>query len=87
VFDYMAAGCPIVAAAAGETADLVVRADCGWTVEPERPDDLARLLITLSDTSPATLRQKGQNGRAFVGRHYLRSELAANLQQVFAKAG
>jgi glycosyltransferase involved in cell wall biosynthesis len=86
VLDYMAAGCPIVAAAQGETAALVARADCGWSVEPERPDDLARLLISLSETSPATLRQKGENGRVHVGRHYLRSELAANLQQVFARA-
>jgi glycosyltransferase involved in cell wall biosynthesis len=86
VFDYMAAGCPIVAAAEGETADLVKRADCGWSVGPERPDDLARLLLSLSELSAATLRQKGENGRAYVGKHYLRSELAANLQQVFAQA-
>jgi glycosyltransferase involved in cell wall biosynthesis len=86
VFDYMAAGCPIVAAAQGETADLVARADCGWSVGPERPDDLAHLLVTLSEHSAATLHQKGSNGRAFVGKHYLRSTLAANLQQVFARA-
>ena len=86
VFDYMAAGCPIVAAAVGETAALVERADCGWSVPPERPDDLARLLARLCELSPAALRQKGSNGRAYVGKHYLRSELAANLQQVFAQA-
>ena len=86
VFDYMAAGCPIVAAAAGETAALVERADCGWSVGPERPDELARLLVSLSELSGATLRQKGERGRAFVGKHYLRSKLAAGLNQVFANA-
>jgi glycosyltransferase involved in cell wall biosynthesis len=85
VFDYMAAACPIVAAAEGETADLVARADCGWSVGPERPDDLAKLLLSLSSASPAALRLKGDNGRAFVGKHYRRSELAANLQLVFAR--
>jgi glycosyltransferase involved in cell wall biosynthesis len=86
VFDYMAAGCPIVAAAEGETADLVARADCGWSLGPERPDELARLLVTLSELNPAVLREKGANGRAYVGKHYLRSKLANNLQQVFARA-
>jgi glycosyltransferase involved in cell wall biosynthesis len=86
VFDYMAAGCPIVAAAQGETADLVQRADCGWAVRPERPDDLAALLVSLSDMGAGPLREKGANGRAYVRKHYLRSELAAGLQQVFLRA-
>jgi glycosyltransferase involved in cell wall biosynthesis len=83
VFDYMAAGCPIVAAARGETAALVERADCGWSVGPEQPDALARLLLAISEANPEAIRQKGESGRAFVRRHYLRSELAARLQQVF----
>jgi glycosyltransferase involved in cell wall biosynthesis len=86
VFDYMAAGCPIVAAARGETADLIARADCGWSVEPERPADLARLLDELSMLAAAELRRKGANGRSYVRTHYLRSALADRLHDSFVRA-
>ena len=86
VFDYMAAGRPIVAAARGETADLVARADCGWTVDPERPEQLACLLRELSELPADVIRQKGANGLAHVHRHYRRSDLADRLQQTFVQA-
>jgi glycosyltransferase involved in cell wall biosynthesis len=86
VFDYMAAGCPIVAAARGETADLVSRADCGWALDPEQPQALAALLDTLSRTPVQELRRKGANGRAYVRTHYLRSQLADRLQDNFLSA-
>lgn len=86
VFDYMAAGCPIVAAARGETADLVVRADCGWVVEPERPADLAALLESVSRMPLSEIRRKGENGRDYVRAHYLRSDLADRLQDTFVAA-
>jgi len=86
VFDYMAAGRPIVAAARGETADLVARADCGWTVDPERPVELAELLVRISQLPAAVVRQKGANGRSYVAQHYRRSALADRLQQTFVEA-
>jgi glycosyltransferase involved in cell wall biosynthesis len=86
VFDYMAAACPIVGAARGETADLIERADCGWVVEPERPADLAALLERVSQLPPAEIRSKGVNGKTYVRRHYLRSSLADRLQETFVRA-
>jgi glycosyltransferase involved in cell wall biosynthesis len=85
VFDYLAASCPIVAAARGETEDVIKQADCGWTVEPERPDDLARLLVRISSLPVDQLRRKGAAGRAYVAANYLRSELADRLQRTFAE--
>lgn len=86
VFDYMAAGCPIVAATRGETENLIQKADCGWPVEPERPRQLAELILSLSQLPAGQLQQKGLNGRNFALKHYLRSDLASKLEDTFPKA-
>ena len=83
IFDYMAAGCPIVAAARGEMAELIKAADCGWTVTPERPDKLATLLQAVGKMSQKELKQKGANGRAYVIRKYLRRDFADQLERLF----
>jgi glycosyltransferase involved in cell wall biosynthesis len=85
VFDYLAAGCPVVAAARGETAELLKRADCGWSVPPEQPDQLATMLKDISSLPAEELRKRGVRGRDYVRRHYLRSELADRLQRTFAE--
>ena len=85
VFDYMAAARPIVAAARGETADLIARADCGWSVEPERPQALSALLQQLSEMPLQALRRKGDNGRAYVAANYRRSQLADVLHDNFVR--
>lgn len=85
VFDYMAAGCPIVAAARGETADAIAEAACGWSVEPERPDDLARLLVRVSALPAEERGRRGAAGKDYVAKHYLRSDLADRLQRSFAE--
>jgi glycosyltransferase involved in cell wall biosynthesis len=83
VFDYLAAGCPVVAATFGQTEELLARADCGWSVPPEQPDRLAALLRDLSTLPVEDLRTRGVRGREFVRRHFLRSEMADQLQRVF----
>lgn len=86
IFDYMAAGCPIVAAARGEMANLIQKADCGWSGEPERPLELAELIRSLSQLPAGQIRQKGLNGRHFALKHYLRTHLAGKLEDTFVKA-
>jgi glycosyltransferase involved in cell wall biosynthesis len=85
VFDYLAAGCPVVAAARGETEALIDRAECGWSVPPEQPDQLAALLSELANLPSEDLRKRGNCGRDYVRHHFLRSELADRLQRTFAK--
>jgi glycosyltransferase involved in cell wall biosynthesis len=85
VFDYLAAGCPVVAAARGETEALLERGGCGWTVPPEQPDRLAALLSEISTLPTEELQRRGARGRDYVRRHYLRSELADRLQRTFAE--
>ena len=76
IFDYMAAGRPVTAAAQGELAALVAAADCGWVTTPGAPEELARLCLELSKADPQLLERKGANGRAYVEQHYRRSRLA-----------
>ena len=76
IFDYMAAGRPVVAAAQGELAALVETADCGWVTSPEAAEELARMCLELSTADPQMLQRRGANGRAFVEQHYRRSRLA-----------
>jgi len=84
IFDYMAAGRPVLAAAQGELASLVETAQCGWVTTPEAPEELARLCLELSEADPRLLQQKGASGRAFVERHYRRSRLADDALEAMA---
>jgi len=86
VFDYLAAGCPVVAAARGETEALLDRSGGGWTVPPERPDQLAALLERIALLPVEELHRRGHRGREYVRQHYLRSSLADQLQQTFAES-
>ena len=85
VFDYMAAGRPVVAATRGETEALLHRAGCGWSVPPEHPDRLATLLKDIAALPPEELQTRGLRGREYVRQHFLRSDLADDLQRMFAQ--
>jgi glycosyltransferase involved in cell wall biosynthesis len=62
---YMAAGRPLVMAVRGDAADLVRRANCGITCEPEDPGSLSRAIQSLAATGPVERRVLGENGRRF----------------------
>ena len=85
VFDYLAAGCPVVAAARGETEALIDRAGCGWSLPPEQPHQLAALLNDIAILPAEELRKRGDRGREYVRQHFLRSDLADQLQRTFAE--
>ena len=86
VFDYLAAGCPVIAAARGETEGLINRSGGGWTVPPEQPEQLAALIRQLTGLPREELSLRGKRGREYVQHHYLRSVLADQLQRTFVGA-
>jgi glycosyltransferase involved in cell wall biosynthesis len=86
VFDYLAAGCPVIAAARGETEGLIDRSGGGWTVPPEQPGRLAALIRELTGLPRDELSMRGARGREYVRHHYLRSTLADQLQRTFVGA-
>jgi glycosyltransferase involved in cell wall biosynthesis len=62
---YMAAGKPIIMAVAGDAAELVTRARCGVTCEPENAAELARVVLDLAKRSTAELDMMGLAGRSY----------------------
>lgn len=79
VFDYLAAGRPIVAGMAGETADLVERAGCGAVAPPEQPEALAEAIRRLARASDEELTRMGRAGREHAATHYSRRDTALKL--------
>ena len=81
VFDYMAAGRPVVLVIDGVIRDVVERANAGVFVPPGDPDELARAIRRLSD-DPQAVERMGQNGRTHVVGHFDRSALATKMSEV-----
>jgi len=79
IFDYLAAGRPVIVAAEGEMADLVREAGAGVVVPPEDPPALAEAIRRLAAMDPGELARMGRAGRAHVLARYQRRDLALRL--------
>jgi glycosyltransferase involved in cell wall biosynthesis len=81
VFDYMAAGLPVLCAIDGVIRDVVEKGQAGRFVEPGNPEALAEAILRLvADREGA--RQMGAAGRRWVCAHYDRKILASNLTAI-----
>jgi glycosyltransferase involved in cell wall biosynthesis len=81
VFDYMAAGRPVVLAIDGVIREVVEKADCGIFVRPGEPVALAQAVRGLA-ANPARSRQMGLAGRKYLEEHFSRSAIAEKLVKV-----
>ena len=81
VFDYLAAGRPVVLAMQGVIRKLVEEAGCGIPVEPGDPAGLAAAIRSLADDQELCA-EMGQNGRAYLERHLDRPVLAGQFEQL-----
>lgn len=65
LFDYMQAGLPVVfAVRAGN--DPVAEAQCGFSVDPGRPEAIAAAIAAVASLGPGERRAMGERGRAYV---------------------
>ena len=78
VFDYMAAGRPVVLAIDGVIRQVVEAAGAGIFVSPGNPQELAEAVLTLADNA-ALARSMGTAGRQAVERHFSRQVIARKL--------
>jgi glycosyltransferase involved in cell wall biosynthesis len=86
VYDYMAAGRPIILAA--EAANDVVRdADCGISVPPEDPTALAEAIRSMRALSSEDRARLGQNGRDYVRREHGYRGLAMRYRALLDRSG
>jgi glycosyltransferase involved in cell wall biosynthesis len=80
LFDFMAAGRPVILAARGEPARILDEAGGGIAIDPEEPDALVAAVRWLVD-HPTETQEMGNRGRAFA-RKWLRINQVERLEQV-----
>jgi glycosyltransferase involved in cell wall biosynthesis len=81
VFDYMAAGRPVVLAMQGVIRELIEEARAGVPVPPGDPRSIAQALRYLAD-DPIEARAMGLRGRVYAEEHFDRPILAEMLVQL-----
>jgi glycosyltransferase involved in cell wall biosynthesis len=79
VFDYMAAGRPLLLAIDGVIRKVVEEAGAGLFVPPGNPQALAQAILDLAG-DPARAVQMGRNGRLAVEQHYDRRVTAEQMR-------
>jgi glycosyltransferase involved in cell wall biosynthesis len=81
VFDYMAAGRPVVLAIDGVIRKVVEDAEAGIAVPPGDPAALAEAFLTLCG-KPELARSMGKKGRQCVVRNFNREVVAGEMEQI-----
>jgi glycosyltransferase involved in cell wall biosynthesis len=81
VFDYMAAGRPVILAIDGVIRSVVEAAGCGIFAQPGDPSALAQAIQTLA-ANQSQSRQMGLSGRKYLEEHFSRSVIAEKLVKV-----
>jgi glycosyltransferase involved in cell wall biosynthesis len=79
VFDYMAAGRPVICAIDGVIREVIEEADAGLFVAPGDADALAQAVLRLSNDLQGS-REMGLNGRKCVVEHFDRRKNAKDMQ-------
>jgi glycosyltransferase involved in cell wall biosynthesis len=80
MFEVMGCGVPLVLAARGEAARIVLDADCGLVVEPGDAAGLAEAVRRLRG-DPALRARLGENGRRAAERRFDRKRIAQDLAE------
>lgn len=86
VFDYMAAGRPVLLAIDGVARQVVEQAQAGIFCLPGDPANLAQAVRELA-ADPVHARQMGANGRRYIEEHFDRVKLADQLVDLIEKLG
>ncbi len=81
VFDYMAAGRPVVLAIDGVIREVVEAAGCGIFVQPGDPSALAEAVKTLA-ADPGKSRGMGLAGRTTLEEHFSRAVIAEKILNI-----
>ncbi|HWQ45788.1 MAG TPA: glycosyltransferase family 4 protein [Longilinea sp.] len=86
VFDYMAAGKPVVLAIDGVIRKLVEEAQAGIFCPPGNPSELSKTILELSN-DPKAVQKMGIAGKTYVSEHYHRTSLANRLADLVEDMG
>ena len=86
LYDYMAAGKPIVFAISAAHNNLVKQAQCGLSTSPDNAEGLAEKLLAVARISEEERRAMGERGRDYVRQHHDYSVLARRLADVLEES-
>lgn len=84
VFDYMAAGRPVILAIDGVIREVIETAGGGIPVPPGDPHSLAQAIIRLAD-DPELAKHMGHQARLYVETHFERVILAEKMMQIMLR--
>jgi glycosyltransferase involved in cell wall biosynthesis len=84
VFDYMAAGRPVLLAIDGVIRKLIEGAKAGVFVEPGDPEALAKAILELAE-HPQEVRAMGKAGREIVEKLFDRTMLANQMEEILVQ--
>ena len=79
VFDYLAAGKPVLCAIDGVIREVIETANAGEFVQPGNPQSLADTVFAFSN-DPEKYREMGLNGRRYVESHFNRHQLSNEME-------
>jgi colanic acid biosynthesis glycosyl transferase WcaI len=82
----MAAGRPILAAVAGDSAEVVDRAGAGIAVTPGSAQEMAEAVARLADSAPETVAAMGERGRAYYLANFSQAVAAERLSGLLESA-
>jgi glycosyltransferase involved in cell wall biosynthesis len=82
LFDYMLVGLPVVASGFPLYQEVVERSHCGLTVDPAKPQEIARAMEYLIE-HPQEAKQMGENGRRAVLETYNWEKESQRLLQIY----
>lgn len=86
LFDSLSAGKPIIVNSAGWTKDMVEKDDCGFYVDPEKPEMLAEKLLEIKDNI-LLLQRWGANARRLSLEVFDKEMLSAKVADVLEEFG
>lgn len=82
VFDYMAAGKPVILAIKGVIREVIESVQAGIPVEPGDATGIAQAIQKLTDQQELG-KEMGQRGRHYIETHFDRAVLADKLEKIF----
>jgi len=69
IFEYMAAGVPILATDLPENRRVISACDCGWLISEDTPEEIAAAISRIL-ADPEEMKRRGRNGRQWAERRY-----------------
>ena len=80
---YMACGIPILAAAEGETAEIIKEAGCGYSSAIGNLDECCNNIKKMSQLTKQQLQQLGEQGRKYSMRFFDKNKLMDEMEYLF----